>query len=259
MRKIIDGFIFYNELDILKLRFAELNDVVDYFVIVESPLTFQRNQKELFYEKNKEMFKEYEHKIIHVIVNDHPEDENPWINERYQRRCIDRGLLRLNLKEDDIILISDVDEIFDSNFLRLIKNVGVNSIISCNFDMYYYNLNYKTNEFWPHPKAVSFNYYQNCERRPDYIRNLHLHMQNIPLIQQKNGWHFSYFGGAERIANKIHNFSHQEYNLPEHTNIETINKNINEGNDIFKRGDIKIEKIKIEDNKYLPKNYKMLL
>lgn len=255
MRKIIDSFIFYNEVDMLKFRFAELNDVVDYFVLVESPLTFQRNPKELFYEKNKEMFKEYEHKIIHVIVNDHPEDENPWINERYQRRCIDRGLLRLNLKEDDIILISDVDEIFDTSFLKNIKENGLNSIISCNFDMYYYNLKCKTNELWIHPKVVPFSYYKKFERRPDYIRQF----QNIPIIQQKNGWHFSYFGDAERIANKIHNFSHQEYNLPEHTNIETINKNINEGNDLFKRGDIKIEKINTEDNKYLPKNYKMLL
>ena len=34
--KIIDSFIFYNELDLLEYRLSILNDLVDYFILVES-------------------------------------------------------------------------------------------------------------------------------------------------------------------------------------------------------------------------------
>ena len=49
--KIIDSFIFYNELDMLKYRLSILNDYVDHFVLVESKFTFNRNQKELYFDK----------------------------------------------------------------------------------------------------------------------------------------------------------------------------------------------------------------
>ena len=35
MSKIYDCFNFYNEMDLLELRFNELYDVVDHFVLVE--------------------------------------------------------------------------------------------------------------------------------------------------------------------------------------------------------------------------------
>ena len=54
--KIIDCFLFYNELELLKFKLKELNDVVDYFVLIESKYTFVGNEKELYYEKNKGLF-----------------------------------------------------------------------------------------------------------------------------------------------------------------------------------------------------------
>ena len=37
--KVFDSFIFFNELDLLEMRLNILNDVVDYFVVTESPFT----------------------------------------------------------------------------------------------------------------------------------------------------------------------------------------------------------------------------
>ena len=37
--KIFDSFIFFNELELLELRLNILNNVVDYFVLTESPFT----------------------------------------------------------------------------------------------------------------------------------------------------------------------------------------------------------------------------
>ena len=53
-RKIVDAFIFNNEIEILKIRLFELYDIVDYFILVEGNLTFTGNKKPLYYNENKE-------------------------------------------------------------------------------------------------------------------------------------------------------------------------------------------------------------
>ena len=46
--KIIDCFIFYNELELLTYRFNLLNNIVDYFIIVECSHTFIGKEKKLY-------------------------------------------------------------------------------------------------------------------------------------------------------------------------------------------------------------------
>jgi beta-1,4-mannosyl-glycoprotein beta-1,4-N-acetylglucosaminyltransferase len=106
--KIFDCFTFFNELDLLEIRLTELYDVVDYFVIIEADKTQTGKPKEYYFEKNKTRFIRYKDKIIHFKIN-MPETNNFWIMENYQRNQILRGLI--NCKKNDIILISDLDEI----------------------------------------------------------------------------------------------------------------------------------------------------
>ena len=123
--KIIDCFIFYNELDLLYYRLSLLNDIVDYFIIVESTHTFTGIPKQLFYNENKEMYKEFNEKIIHIILEDFPFKvpniniftNQPWQNEYYQRNSIKKGIdvILDKLNDNDIILSSDLDEIPDPN------------------------------------------------------------------------------------------------------------------------------------------------
>ena len=47
--KIYDCFIFFNEIEMLKIRFNYLNDIVDYFVIVEANTTFQEIKRIIFF------------------------------------------------------------------------------------------------------------------------------------------------------------------------------------------------------------------
>ena len=68
--KIIDCFLFFNELDLLKLRLIETYDIVDYFILVESSVTFSGIKKDFIFEQNKDMFKLYLDKIIHIQVHD---------------------------------------------------------------------------------------------------------------------------------------------------------------------------------------------
>ena len=47
--KVFDSIIFFNELDLLEMRLNILNDVVDYFVVTESPFTVSGNELSLIH------------------------------------------------------------------------------------------------------------------------------------------------------------------------------------------------------------------
>mgnify|MGYP001285220263 CR=1 FL=1 len=115
---ILDCFTFNNEVLLLEARLHELNSVIDYFILVESPYTQSRQPKPLYYEENKHLFKDFEHKIIHVKFNELTRGgEANWVQENAQRNYISEGINQL-FKEKKIdpdyqntwVCISDVDE-----------------------------------------------------------------------------------------------------------------------------------------------------
>lgn len=250
--KIVDCFIFYNELDMLELRLNELNDVVDYFVLVECIKTFANNNKELYFENNKERFSKFSDKIIHIVLKDDiPRTSNAWDIETYQRRGIDKGLKQLNLNNDDLIIIADLDEIPDMNILLQLKNTNsINGVYSMEMDLYYYNLNCKYIHKWYHAKILNFGNYNDD---PQSIRD---YGSKVNGDIKKCGWHLSYFGGLEIIKNKIKNFSHQEHNNDYILNDERILKQIQICGDLFERDQNNFYYVDIKDNSYLPNKYK---
>ena len=72
--KVFDSFIFFNELELLEMRLNILNDVVDYFVLTESPFTVSGNEKPLYYQENKDKFAKWNDKIIHHVTEEIPND-----------------------------------------------------------------------------------------------------------------------------------------------------------------------------------------
>lgn len=260
--KIIDCFTFYNEEKMLKFRLRELNDSVDYFVLVESTRSFSGKRKPLFFHENKDLFSKYLDKIIHVIVEDMPlsseahkvENGNAWSNEHHQRNCIDRGLSRLDISNNDIIMISDVDEIPDVNILKFLKQKEMKGLVAFKQDLYYYNLNCMDLNEWRCARAVDYKSYKSkFNSLAQKVR------ESVEINEEiKCGWHFSYCMKAEDISNKIKNFSHQEFNFPEYTNPQAIQEKIDLNKDPFGRNH-QYTYVKIEENKYLPKHYKMLI
>ena len=112
---LYDCFTFYNELDVLEIRLNYLNDLVDKFVIVEMDKTFSGIEKPFVFEENKNRYKKFLNKITYIKVKCNANETNLsdyekcWYRENYQRDCIMQGLN--NAKDDDIIIISDADEI----------------------------------------------------------------------------------------------------------------------------------------------------
>jgi beta-1,4-mannosyl-glycoprotein beta-1,4-N-acetylglucosaminyltransferase len=261
---IIDAFLFYNELDILFYRLRSLYNHVDYFILVESKYTFAGTEKELFYDQSKERFQEYHSKIVHIILEELPyrypnidySKNQQWINEHFQRNSIKKGIDQLRLLEEDIILVSDVDEIPDRDVLSLIKenSLIIDTIYSLDQDFYYYNLNTKNSKNWNHAKILSYKIYKLFNMLCQLIREHYL----CHLIR-KGGWHLSYFGDKEFIQNKIETFSHQEYNNPLYNTLEKIQDKIENQRDLYNRCDETLLKIPIQQNDYLPHQYEELL
>jgi len=253
--KIIDCFTFYNELELLSYRLNILQDVVDYFIIIESTLTHIGKPKKLYFQENKHLFEKenFFERIIHIVVDDFPfkypnidiSKNQQWENEKFQRNCITRGLDKLTLYDNDVIIISDLDEIPDPN---TIKNTNSFDIACLEQDFYYYNLNSKMDHKWYHPKIMKYHSWISSNLTFSDIR-----LKNYNIIK-KGGWHLSYFGSSQFISNKIQNFGHQEYNSETFTNIESINEKLKKRVDIYNRK-IHIEFKSINSNDYLPPNY----
>lgn len=272
MNKIIDSFIFYNEIELLQYRLEILYLYVDYFIIVESTHTFMGYEKKSYYLENKELFKKYEDKIIHILITDFPYKQpdvniycgHQWYNERYQRNEMKRGIDKLldeeKISDEDYLIFSDVDEILDPERIKDIKKSN-NKIIISKFeqDFYYYNLKTKYSEKWYRVKILTLEKFKELytiygNSTIENIRN-EITVDNLIL---RGGWHLSFFGNNKFIQNKMKHFSHQELNNPTFTNEEYIQKQINEQTDLFSRN-ITFYKVNINENNYLPPFYKTLL
>ena len=257
--KIVDTFIFYNEMDLLFYRLSVLYQHVDAFVLVEATRTFDGKPKLLYYAENKEKYKKFEKKIIHIVVDDFiPDaryidgnrfDDDVWKNENYQRNCIDRGIRQLNLSNEDLIMISDLDEIPNMNTIYdLITAVRDTSKIAVALeqDMYYYNLTSKQNVKWYFARVVSYMYYvSQTGSSPQMCRMTH----SVGCIPN-GGWHLSYFGDPAFIRNKLVHFAHQEFNKEKYTNIQTIEEKIKTKTNLF--DEVVFTAIPITENLNLP-------
>lgn len=260
--KIVDCFLFYNEIKILIYRLETLWEIVDFFIIVESKYTFTGKKKELYTAKNKQLLEKYSSKIIHIVLQEAPfkypiinySCNHQWINEYYQRDGINQCIQSISyaLSEGDIILIADVDEIPDRDILKKVKLgelIILDGIQCLEQDMYYYHLNYKLDRKWYSAKILTY------EKYKDIMRKYNTKQYIIERIRistcskmERGGWHLSYFGDEHFVKNKIENFSHQEMNTSENTDTESIRKRIDE-----------CHKISIQYNAYLPPEYETYL
>jgi beta-1,4-mannosyl-glycoprotein beta-1,4-N-acetylglucosaminyltransferase len=279
MRKIYDCFIFFNELELLELRLNILDSYVDYFVICEASVTHSGIPKTFLFEENKDLFSKFLHKIIHIKISDIPTDFNKLIindittadgkcvddihnfirntklfnvndNSHYgygrdffQKESLRRGLI--NCDDDDIIILSDCDEIPNPKIIENIeKFINDEKFFTLNQSEYYYYLNLSKCYNW---KGSRIGLYKNLKK---YSFN-ELRAQTNKDIEN-GGWHFSYMGGSERVKTKIQSYSHTEMNTP--SIINSIEGNMNNNSDPLFRG--QLTKVEIDNTypKYLLDN-----
>tara|TARA_B100001093_G_scaffold496579_1_gene542431 strand:- start:471 stop:1277 length:807 start_codon:yes stop_codon:yes gene_type:complete len=257
---IFDCFQYFNEEHIVDLRFNILDKFVDKFVIVESTVNHQGKSKKLHFDISK--YKKFKEKINYIIVDDTPEkikkphEGGESLVEQYQRNSIMRGLKDAN--DNDLIILSDVDEIPDLNKLNEYDK-NKYAVFSQKMFMYKLNfLNLQENNWHGSKICLKKNF-----RSPQWLRDLKFKeypfwridkMQNLQIINN-GGWHFAYLQTPENISKKIQSFAHGEFNKTEIVNKENISLKISKGLDIFERGH-NLKKLEIDSTfpKYILQN-----
>ena len=249
--KVFDCFMYFDEEIVLDLRLNMLDPYVDYFVIVESIFTHKGDKRKLKF--NHEKFNKFKKKIIYLIYDEKPKEIEPIndedsdyelsrkfiLNAAYrengQRDFITRGLS--NAEDDDLILVSDVDEIPNLENIDL-KKIN-QEIIFFKQNMFYYKFNLKLpNLEWYGTKG--------CKKKnlksPQWLRNIkdkkypfyridtyfsEKKYINLRFINN-GGWHFSNIKTANEIGYKLKSYlHHREFDVnPMTTNeIENIIEN----------------------------------
>lgn len=242
--KIFDCFTYFNEDMMLNIRLNELNKFVDYFCIVECAFDHQGNKKKQCFNINN--FEKFKHKIKYLFVDTLPQNihenlvSNKWSIENYQRNCISK--LLTNADDNDIVIISDLDEIPKLKNFNIRKKHLSKKYIIFQQKFFYYKFNNQniTRKKWAGSKSCL---YKNLSL-PQKIRDLKTpNIFNIKkrffdefFINSNGGWHFSFIMDYQKIKEKIQSYGHREYNNEEYTNIENIKKRILSGEDILKRG-----------------------
>jgi beta-1,4-mannosyl-glycoprotein beta-1,4-N-acetylglucosaminyltransferase len=245
--KIFDCFLFFNELELLEIRFNILDPYVDYFVIVESTQKFSGGEKPLYYKDNKERFKKWSHKIIHYIVSDTPNSDNDpncdqevlalantssnvprgeihWLREFYQKEMIKKALVG-HAEDNDVCFISDIDEIWNPEIMIDFQR---NVVYKMRQKMYSYYLNNRSNEKWAGTYATL---YKNI--RNNSINHLDTASKTAYVYVNNGGWHFTSIGGVERVKEKIESYGHQEFNTEKVKN--ALEENITHNKDFIGR------------------------
>ena len=261
---IYDCFQFFNEEHIVDLRLNILNKFVDTFVIVESTINHQGQNKKLNFDIKK--FSKFKNKINYIIVDDTPKDiikshtGGESLVEQHQRNSLIKGLKEAS--DNDLVILSDVDEIPDLNKLKEFDK-NKYAVFSQKMFMYKLNLLNLRESNW-HGSKICL---KKNLKSPQWLRNLKFKKypfwrfdkpRNIQVIKD-GGWHFAYLHTAQNISRKIKSFAHGEFNKKNLTDEKEIQKRIENKEDIFNRG-YDLKKIDIDETypDYIRQNLELL-
>lgn len=237
MAKVFDVFTFFNEFDLLELRLDMLDPYVDTFVLIECVETFSGRPKPLYFEDNKDRFSKYLHKIHHHVTYDPPKsfedlqdrilDESVskevkeicihaltstnvpkgqlhWLKEFYQKEYIRLAVKDAGAKEEDLIFVTDLDEIWNPDLDY--QTVG-DEIYKLRQIVYSGYMNVRSSEEWAGTLLAR---YKNIEGA--CLNHLRTPSKTRYEYIENGGWHFTFMGGVEQIKKKLDAYGHQEYN-----------------------------------------------
>ena len=264
--KVFDSYIFFNELDLLDLRLNILNDVVDYFVLTESPFTVSGNEKPLFYQENKDRFGKFNDKIIHNITEEIPNDFSQYLVKKpfhtdynttdesgtryidlpirfqravYNRECSAYGLVKAGATDDDVVMTSDADEIINPYVIEDLDWFDP----TCNYvalqRAFYFKLNYLYEENWKGTRLSTFKHLKTTT-----VDRLRTDWRKAYLIKNA-GWHFSFLGDADNVRLKLASYEHTENNIS--SNVDNMEQRIEQGLDPIGRSN-RLQAVPIDDS-----------
>ena len=223
--------MYFDEDMLLDIRLHTLNKYIKKFIITEATYSHNGSKKELKFDIQK--FSKFKDKINYIVVDNQPSNilklENSDTDEKKSEKLILNGMARdnfqrnnlykglLDVNDEDLVLVSDLDEI--PNLVNLKLNKIKNKIIIFEQDMFYYKFNLIYKDFkWFGTKAIK----KRNLISPQWLRNIKNKLYpwwridtlfskdkytNISIVKN-GGWHFTCIKTPQELEKKLLNFAH---------------------------------------------------
>lgn len=207
---------FFNELDVLEARLAELDDVVDVHVIAESRHTYAGTPKPLHFAEHRDRFEPWLHKIRYVVTDRLERvplqtfgQRHRWQRENGQRAALADAID--DMQAADVVVLSDVDEIPRARLVARYVELGLGQLVAPPLPMHLYRIGLKVDA----PQASLMRMCRGALLRnatPEEVRRMAPRRTPEALVEGLDGygWHLSYTGGVDAVRYKVAQAAHPE-------------------------------------------------
>ena len=244
--RIFDCTTFFEEHLMMELRFNILNEYVDKFIIVESKFSHSGKRKSLNFDLNN--YKKFKDKIIYLVIDEEPKDLLKLKNDSN-----DSSILRLNsikrleqsyeyikfgledAEENDVILLSDNDEIPDLNkfdFSGIENKIYIfeQKIMNYKLNLFYDLIPWHGSRACKFKMIKSFPWLKNLKNKNYPFWRLDVYFNKLKSMNVKiisnGGWHFNNLKTAEELYRKLVNQGHHNEFDASKITVEELQKKI---------------------------------
>ena len=228
--KIFDCTTFFDEKMMMEIRFNVLNEYVHKFIVVESTFSHSGEKKKLNFNKND--FPKFKDKINYIVIDQEPKGlikKSQNDREDFSKRM--NSIKRIEQSydfmikglddalDDDLVMISDNDEIPNLNDIDFSQNKNDFFIFQQFFYYYKFNLIYDKIKWFgtkacKKKKLSSFSNLRNLKNKKYPLWRFDTYFSNIKQtnleIINNGGWHFTNIKTPEKLFEKLSNFGHHD-------------------------------------------------
>ncbi len=229
--RIFDCTTFFNEKMIMDLRFNTLNPYVTKFIVVESIYSHSGQKKKLNFNIND--YSDFKNKIEYIVIKEEPADiikgdeliKNPHNKRLNSLKRIEQSYDSMikgtdEAKEDDLILLSDNDEIPNLSSFSIEDLKKTDYIVFKQLFFYYkFNLFYDRIPWFgtkgcKKKKLKNFSTIRNLKNKRYPLWRLDTYFSDVKQtnlkIIENGGWHFTNIKTPEELFEKFSNFGHHD-------------------------------------------------
>lgn len=259
-RKIYDLLVLGDggptELDWLEIRLHTLGAYVDYFVIVEPPTTIAGEKKSLTLQEHWERFGQWQHQIIHQIVDVNDAGRGVVSTKGREDRLRDAGFDGVfpelvgkvpAAKDGDVLVVGDVDEVPKPESMRVLRNCDVPRRVTLRGSEHRYSFQLRQRgEGWAHPQATVFGGLGSGTISPTDLRNgvgghgwfgfllrpFQRSWEKMEMLE--SSWHCSFcFKTIAEVRRVMDGLSKQELIVKTDEEAGTIIERVRQGQNLF--------------------------
>lgn len=194
---------FKDELDMLTCQLIEHADRVHKFVLTEATVDHAGQPKPLWIQRYWDSFSPWHDKIEYLVDGGEPtfeQNANYWVREQQQRSyCM--PYLESACADDDVVVVSDIDEFVPPLSLERLPAPTLG---------FMQKLRYAAVDWDGSPGVTAVSARAGLLRSGVFTTDVLRQRRQEFMVAEDGGYHFSWFGGPERIEAKAICSPHQE-------------------------------------------------